>query len=208
MIKNMFKNYISDGFHSMQELYDYRMVYNAYAARHWYEKGIPVMKSRNHHDGEPCFGGEYFIVVAELESGQVSNHYPIEYWVIFDIPEGDTPPEWDGHDSSLALRRMMIDLIPYDRGLNQDDVKKLLTLPSLEERVAPRRGTLYFEILDNNNDRLWFGFWNDEGNVGILPRDEYEWTFFVTFEEFSDSILTGADHIRVVWLKDETDYNE
>lgn len=34
-----------------------------------------VHKSYRHADGELCFGGGWFIVMANLPTGQVSNHY-------------------------------------------------------------------------------------------------------------------------------------
>lgn len=37
---------------------------------------------------EKCvFGGDWFIVIAELPTGQISNHYRVEDWNLFDIPE-------------------------------------------------------------------------------------------------------------------------
>lgn len=47
----------SDGVHTHNELYDYRMLYNAHAANGWHAAGIPVVKSWRHSDGELCFGG-------------------------------------------------------------------------------------------------------------------------------------------------------
>jgi hypothetical protein len=100
----------SDGYHTHRELYEYRMLYNAHAANGWFRDGLPVVKSRRHSDGEPCFGGGWFIVVAELPTGQVSNHYQDEHWHLFDVPEVDLPPEYDGHtpaDAADRLRRAL-----------------------------------------------------------------------------------------------------
>jgi len=97
---------VSDGHHTHRELYDYRMLYNAHAAQGWLAMGIPVVKSRHHSDGEPCFGGGWFIVVAMLPSGQVSNHYRDEHWDLFDVPEVDLPPEYDGHTPAIAAERL------------------------------------------------------------------------------------------------------
>ena len=96
----------SDGHHTHRELYDYRMLYNAHAALGWLAAGIPVVKSRKHSDGEACFGGGWFIVTATLPTGQVSNHYSDEHWGLFNIPEVDLPPEWDGHAPSDAAKRL------------------------------------------------------------------------------------------------------
>lgn len=98
--------YERDEYHTLAELYEYRMLYNAHAARGWLAAGIPVVKSRRHSDGEPCFGGGWFIVVATLPSGQVSNHYRDEHWSLFDVPEVDLPPEYDGHTPQVAAERL------------------------------------------------------------------------------------------------------
>lgn len=97
---------VSDGHHTFAELYDYRMLYNAHAATGWLASGIPVVKSWRHSDGEPCFGGGWFIVTATLPTGQVSNHYMAEHWPLFNVPEVDLPPEWDGHTPADAANRL------------------------------------------------------------------------------------------------------
>ena len=96
----------SDGHHTHRELYDYRMLYNAHAALGWLAAGIPVVKSWRHSDGEPCFGGGWFIVTADLPTGQVSNHYPEGDWDLFAVPAVDLAPTWDGHAPSDAARRL------------------------------------------------------------------------------------------------------
>lgn len=95
-----------DEYHSLDELYEYRMLYNAHAALGWIARGIPVVKSWNHSDGEPCFGGGWFVVVASLPTGQVSNHYKADYWNLFDIQEVPLPPEYDGHTPAEAAQRL------------------------------------------------------------------------------------------------------
>ncbi|GAA1323238.1 hypothetical protein ACFSWE_15635 [Leucobacter albus] len=96
----------SDGHHTFDELYDYRMLYNAHAAHGWLVAGIPVVKSWKHSDGELCFGGGWFIVTATLPAGQVSNHYKAEHWGLFAVPEVDLPPEYDGHTPQIAAERL------------------------------------------------------------------------------------------------------
>lgn len=97
---------VSVDYHTLDELYEYRMLYNAHAARGWLAAGIPVVKSWRHSDGEECFGGGWFIVTAELPTGQVSNHYPQEAWQLFEVPEVERAPEWDGHTSWEAAQRL------------------------------------------------------------------------------------------------------
>lgn len=97
----------SDGLHTMQELYDYRCAYNALLFNEWSAQGVnDTHKSWRHSDGELCFGGGWFIVVAETSFGQVSNHYPAEKWVLFHIPERALPNVWDGSDPGTCLIRL------------------------------------------------------------------------------------------------------
>lgn len=78
------------------ELYHYRMLYNA-AFFNSLGESYEVHKSYRHADGELCFGGGWFIVMANLPTGQVSNHYRVEEWNLFNIPERWKADEWDGH---------------------------------------------------------------------------------------------------------------
>lgn len=99
---------LSDGYHTFDELYAYRMTYNAmlfneYAKQNLYE----VHKSTKHFDGEECFGGGWFIVMATLPTGQISNHYRMEFWDLFNLPVQDRANEWDGHTPEMAHLRML-----------------------------------------------------------------------------------------------------
>lgn len=90
-----------------QELYDFRLMLNALLFNEWAEnKKYEVYKSKRHSDGELCFDGEWFVVVAILPSGQVTNHYHIKYWDYFKIPSYEkVKDEFDGHTSSVVLLR-------------------------------------------------------------------------------------------------------
>lgn len=114
-IAEMFK-LDSDGYHTFDELYEFRKVYNAALFNEWAkpfgitENGITthdVHKSWKHHDGEPCFGGGWFIVVAILPTGQISNHYEAKDWDLFKIPETETAKyPFDGHTPNDVLERL------------------------------------------------------------------------------------------------------
>lgn len=95
---------VSDGYHTFNELYRYRMLYNAAFFNclppHW------VHKSRRHSTGEECFGGGWFVVMADLPTGQVSNHYEMKYWDLFRVPEREFAKEWDGHTPQEAADRL------------------------------------------------------------------------------------------------------
>lgn len=97
----------SDGYHTFNELYDYRRAFNAALFNEWAQQSkYDVHKSYKHSDGEDCFGGGWFIVMAELPTGQISNHYENKYWSEFAIPEKPQANEYDGHTPQQALDRI------------------------------------------------------------------------------------------------------
>lgn len=99
---------VSDGYHTFDELYEQRMVYNAVLFNEWAKTGkYNVHKSTRHNDGELCFGGGWFIVVALLPSGLVSNHYSMEFWDLFKIPEYEKSIfEFDDHTPVAVIKRL------------------------------------------------------------------------------------------------------
>lgn len=97
---------ISDGYHSFNELYKFRMLYNAAFLNLFVRQGGIAYKSRKHNGGEEIFGGKYFIVVANLPSGQISNHYENGYWDLFDVPELPEAEKFDGHMSNDVIDRL------------------------------------------------------------------------------------------------------
>jgi hypothetical protein len=118
----------SNGYHTFAEPYEFRKVYNAALfnewAKDWYVneikikegKSMPpnmkeplydVHKSWKHNDGELCFGGGWFIVVAVLPTGQISNHYEAKDWDLFKIPAVEKAKyPFDGHIPVDVLKRL------------------------------------------------------------------------------------------------------
>lgn len=103
---------ISDGYHTFDELYEFRMLYNAAffnslrELEHAGAHDFMVHKSKRHSDGEVCFGGGWFVVVAQLPTGQISNHYSLKHWDLFNIPEMSMSAPWDGHTPQDVANRM------------------------------------------------------------------------------------------------------
>lgn len=108
-----------DPYHTMAELYDQRMLWNALAVTllDVFSTSSPVTKSWKHHDGQPCFGytepgKRWFIVTVILPSGeQVSQHYPERDWELFRVIEVPAAPHWDGHtpeQADLRIRRYLL----------------------------------------------------------------------------------------------------
>lgn len=103
----------SDGNHTFDELYEFRMLYHAafvgtvHAVDELIGKPARTVKSLKHSDGEACFGGGWFIVVTELPgAGQISNHYEVKHWDLFRVPAVDTPPAYDGHTPEDVVTRL------------------------------------------------------------------------------------------------------
>lgn len=99
----------SDGFHTFKELYNFRLLYNAAFFNELASPGVnfDVHKSKLHNDGEAPFGkNDWFIVMAELPTGQISNHYEMKYWDLFQVPEKERANEWDGHNSKDVEDRL------------------------------------------------------------------------------------------------------
>ena len=116
-------NEISDGYHTFDELYDFRKMYNAALFNEWANQSFKigsrgglndktavkygVHKSWKHNDGELCFGGGWFIVSAMLPTGLISNHYKAEDWDLFKVPEVEKALyEFDGHTPQDVLIRL------------------------------------------------------------------------------------------------------
>ena len=124
-------NDVSDGYHTFSQLYDCRLAYNAALFNEWatenphqtnareghntamndtcvFKPKFNVHKSKRHNDGELCFGGGWFIVVAVLPTGQITNHYKLEDWDLFKIPETEKAlVEFDGHTTDDVINRLL-----------------------------------------------------------------------------------------------------
>ena len=120
----------SDGYHTFNELYEFRKAYNIALFNEWAANGkCSVHKSWRHNDGELCFGGGWFIVVAVLPQGQISNHYEAKDWDLFHIQEtGKALFEFDGHTGANVIERLKSYTTPPQRtwvGLSLTQVKLL-----------------------------------------------------------------------------------
>lgn len=98
----------TDGYHSFEELYDYRLLYNAALFNEFAKQNLyDVHKSKLHSDGEVPFGdSNWFIVMAELPTGQISNHYEMKHWDLFNIPEKQRANVYDGHSPQDVADRL------------------------------------------------------------------------------------------------------
>lgn len=126
---------LSDGYHTFDELYEFRKMYNAALFNEWakenkdskevreghnelfndtieFKPKYNVHKSWKYYDGEDCFGGGWFIVSAMLPTGLISNHYRAEDWDMFKVPEKPKALfPFDGHTSNDVLNRIKDSLL-------------------------------------------------------------------------------------------------
>ena len=74
----------SDGYHTFNDLYTQRAVLFATIVNQNLDK---AWKSHKHEDGEPCFGGGWFIVAVDTPKGSYSYHYAIFFSLSAPIQE-------------------------------------------------------------------------------------------------------------------------
>lgn len=97
----------SDGYHTFNELYEFRLLYNAALFNEWAAQGSwSTYKSKLHSDGELPFGGGWFVVGAQLPSGQITNHYELKDWDLFQVPTLARGAVWDGHTAADVAKRL------------------------------------------------------------------------------------------------------
>ena len=95
----------SDGYHTFNDLYMQRAVLFATIVNQNLDK---AWKSHKHEDGEPCFGGGWFIVAVDTPKGSYSYHYEDKYWDIFKCVELPVAKHWDGHTDKDVWRLLLL----------------------------------------------------------------------------------------------------
>jgi hypothetical protein len=92
----------------VKELYALRKMYHAVLFNEWGKQGLyQVHKSKRHHNGSLCFGGDMFIVAAILPAGLISNHYYMKDWRLFQVRETERAAfVYDGHLTADVINRL------------------------------------------------------------------------------------------------------
>lgn len=86
------KSGISDGSHTIGELYYHRMFLFSVICN---QNSKSAWKSKQHDDG--TMYDDYFIVGVSTPVGDFSYHYHMDRWKQFDVKELAKAPLWDGH---------------------------------------------------------------------------------------------------------------
>lgn len=94
---------ISDGYHTFDELYYHRCVLFSLICN---QNNHIAWKSKKHYTGDMY--DDMFIVGVNTQYGQVTYHYNLKYWDMFNVPELENAPEWDGSSPSDCIERMRI----------------------------------------------------------------------------------------------------
>ena len=93
------KNNISDGYHTMNELYYHRGILFSVVCN---QNSSLAWKSRKHSD-DTMYDG-MFIAGINTPEGQYTYHCENDLWDLFNIKEIDNAPEWDGHEPKDVTR--------------------------------------------------------------------------------------------------------
>lgn len=107
---------VSDGYHTMHELYQHRLalcvalfkIYDNYITP--LRSRVKCWKSKLHSDGTMFEG--YFIVgmtITEFTgpTKQISYHYKLQEWDRFNLMEIPNAPKYDGHTSNDVIQTLM-----------------------------------------------------------------------------------------------------
>ncbi|WP_211313780.1 hypothetical protein [Jeotgalicoccus halotolerans] len=95
--------YVSDGYHTFDELYYHRMILFSLLCKTNRDK---AWKSWLHDDG--TMFDDSFIVGIETSEGQYTYHYGKEYWDEFNVKELEKAPEYDGHKPEDITRLLSL----------------------------------------------------------------------------------------------------
>lgn len=211
MSENNTKNMgeVSDGHHTFNELYEYRMLYNAALFNEFAKQGLyDVHKSRKHSDGCYPFGDpNWFIVMAELPTGQISNHYEMKDWDKFQIPEKPVANKWDEHSPKDVADRLTSFTTPKkEYPKTYEECEKIL---ELEDSII--EGCLGYEYkLLNAFQKLLMcrnAYWKIAGEeMGLWKPWEPDWdatkdNHFYTIHTFNGEIYcSGTAHRNAVLI--------
>lgn len=125
---------VSDGFHTFNQLYHQRAMLFAVIVKMFKHR---AWKTWRHEDGEPCFGGGWFLVTIDTPSGAYGYHYEEKYWDLFDCEEIETAKPFDGYTEddvdrlfSFWNRKLAKRRLDYVRSAQQTEVVEPESNPS------------------------------------------------------------------------------
>lgn len=104
---------VSDGYHTMDELYDHRITLFIAVCRILYNdpqyqtgQRADIWRSALHSDGSK-YDGWFILGIGRNDGEQITYYIPIERWKECEFAETrEKAPEWDGHSSADVLERL------------------------------------------------------------------------------------------------------
>lgn len=97
---------VSDGFHTMDELYEHRITLFIALCRIFSREFSGVWRSKLHSDGS-SFEGYFILGINKSKGDQITYHIPNDRWEETEFAETlDNAPEWDKHTSSDVINRL------------------------------------------------------------------------------------------------------
>lgn len=111
---------VSDGYHTMDELYEHRITLFIALCKQLKEKigadninGVlkasiskEVWRSKYHSDGS-SYAGWFILGIGKANGQQISYHLPLSHWEETDFAETlEHAPEFDGHSPEEVLERL------------------------------------------------------------------------------------------------------
>lgn len=154
---------ISDGFHTFNSLYNQRLYLWAALIKAYKDK---AWKTQKHNDGEPCFGGGWFLVGITTPAGDYTYHYELKDWDLFDCKVIDKAPVFDGHTDKDVTRLLSLQpyshphWIPVEDGLPPENGK---TQQSIS--VWATNGLTSGEFRYNFDTKTWTDMWGDPFDI-------------------------------------------
>ena len=109
---------VSDGYHTFNSLYNQRLYLWAALVKAYKDK---AWKTQKHNDGEPCFGGGWFLVGITTPEGDYTYHYEMKDWDLFDCTVIDKAPVFDGHTDKDITRVMSLQPHSYPNWIPVED---------------------------------------------------------------------------------------
>lgn len=167
---------VSDGYHTFDSLYKQRLHLMATIVNL-----VPQIctKTWKHWDGEPCFGGGWFLVTVHTPEGNYGYHFEQEYWDMFHCPETETGPVFkdDPYDETDVGRLLSLEQAYYAKEFDILPVEAKVFEPqegvtcdpsnpvelvvgdikvSLEPVYNVEQSKIEAEYLDSIEDRDWY----------------------------------------------------
>jgi len=107
---------VSDGYHTMDELYAHRIALFVALVRQMGGGGNPAelpWKSKKHSDGSEIEG--WFVLgIGRSQGNQITYHLPLMHWDAINVDILEQAPPYDGHTPDDVLKRLWkLGVVPF-----------------------------------------------------------------------------------------------